>query len=122
MLFSIVLFTIELALIFESRRRNTIGPLLWLPFLFLFWANLHIQFIYGLFVLLLFAAVILARATLPEDWSAGLQPEKDLPLFRVLGVAAVSVLATLVGPYSWRLYAVIFNYVRSSAPYMIITE
>jgi hypothetical protein len=28
----------------------------------------------------------------------------------------------LVGPYSWRLYAVIFHYVRSSSPYMIITE
>ena len=122
MLFSIVMFTIELALIFEARRRNTIGPLLWLPLLFLVWANLHIQFVYGLFVLLLFAAVRLARATLTEDWSARLQPERDLPLFRLLGVAAVSALATLVGPYSWRLYAVIFNYVRSSAPYMIITE
>src|ERR1700688_1201213 len=122
MLFSIVMFAIELTLIFEARRKTTTTPLLWLPLLFLVWANLHIQFVYGLFVLLLFAAVRLARTTLPEDWSAGLEPEKDLPLFRVLGVAAVSVLATLVGPYSWRLYAVIFNYVRSSAPYMIITE
>jgi hypothetical protein len=122
MLFSIVMFTVELALIFEARRRNTMRPLLWLPLLFLFWANLHIQFIYGLFVLLLFAAVRLARAALPEDWSARLEPEKDMPVLRVLGVAAASVVATLVGPYSWRLYAVIFNYVRSSAPYMIITE
>jgi hypothetical protein len=122
MLFSIAMFTIELALVFESRRRNTIGPLLWLPLLFLVWANLHIQFVYGLFVLLLFAAVRLARASLPEDWSARLQPEEDLPLPQVLGVTTASVLATLVGPYSWRLYAVIFHYVRSSAPYMIITE
>lgn len=122
MLFSVLMFTIELALIFEARRRNAIGPLLWLPLLFLFWANLHIQFIYGLFVLVLLAGVSVARAALPNDWVRRLQLTGSFPLFQLLGVTAASVAATLVGPYSWRLYAVIFRYVRSSALYAIITE
>jgi hypothetical protein len=122
MLVSVLMFTIELTLIFESRRRNTVGPLLWLPLLFLFWANLHIQFVYGLFVLLLLAALRLARAALPGDWSLRLQQAESIPLHQLLAIALVSVAATLVGPYSWRLYEVIFHYVRSSVPYMMITE
>jgi hypothetical protein len=122
MLISILMFTIELALIFEARRRKVIGPLLWSPLLFLLWANLHIQFIYGLFVLLLFTAVTLVVQILPTKWASKLQPEETVPWVPLIGVAGVSAVATLVGPYSWRLYAVIIHYVRSSAPYMIITE
>jgi hypothetical protein len=122
MLISVVMFTIELALIFEARRRNVIGPLLWSPLLFLLWANLHIQFVYGLFVLLLLTAVTWVAGILPTKWASKLQPTETLPLVPLASVAATSVLATLIGPYSWRLYAVVFHYVRSSSPYMIITE
>ena len=122
MLISIFMFSIALALILEARRRKLIGPLLWLPLLFLLWANLHIQFIYGLFVLLLLTVVTWAVRILPGECASKSQPAQILPLLPLMSVAAASVLATLVGPYSWRLYAVIFHYVRSSAPYMIITE
>jgi hypothetical protein len=122
MLISILMFTIELALIFEARRRKVIGPLLWSPLLFLLWANLHIQFIYGLFVLLLFTAATWAARILPGTWASKPQAAETFPRVPLLSVAAASILATLVGPYSWRLYAVIFRYVRSSAPYMIISE
>jgi hypothetical protein len=122
MLISVLMFTVELALIFESRRQRVLGPLLWSPLLFLLWANLHIQFVYGLFVLFLFTATTLAIRVLPETWASKVQATGTVPRLQLMGVAAASVLATLVGPYSWRLYAVIFHYVRSSAPYMIITE
>jgi hypothetical protein len=122
MLISVLMFAVELSLIFEARQRKIIGPVLWLPLLFLLWANLHIQFVYGLFVLLLLAAVTWAVGVLPRQWASKLQSTGTLPPGPLIGVAAASVAATLVGPYSWRLYAVIFHYVRSSAPYMIITE
>ena len=122
MLISVLMFTIELALIFEARRRKVIGPLLWSPLLFLLWANLHIQFIYGLFVLLLLTAVTWAVRILPRKWASKLELTETFPLAPLISVAAASVLTTLVGPYSWKLYAVIFHYVQSSAPYMIITE
>lgn len=122
MLFSVLMFLIELSLIFEARRKNKIWLLWCLPPLFLVWANLHIQFIYGLFVLFLLAGARLVRASLPASFSSRIEPANDLPLKYVLGSAVVSAVATLVGPYSWRLYGVIFGYVRSSAPYAIITE
>src|SRR5271167_1002519 len=55
---SIVLFAIELALLFRSRRTDILRPLVWLPLLFMIWANLDIGFIFGLLVLLLFCAVV----------------------------------------------------------------
>jgi hypothetical protein len=122
MLISVLMFAVELSLIFEACWRKIIGPVLWLPLLFLLWANLHIQFIYGLFVLLLLTAMTWAVRILPREWVSKLQLTATLPFVPLIGVAAASVAATLVGPYSWRLYAVIFHYVRSSAPYMIITE
>jgi hypothetical protein len=122
MLTSVLMFTIEIGLIFEARRRSNIGPLFLLPVLFLLWANLHIHFIYGLFVLGLLVMVGMVRLILPKFWSVSLEPERELPVAKLGAVAGLSVLATLLGPYSWRLYAVTLDYVRSSAPYSIIVE
>jgi hypothetical protein len=122
MLASIVMFTFEIALIFEARRRNTMRPLYVLPFMFLVWANLHIQFVYGIAILLLLSGVSLMRAALPSNWASRLEPDEDLPLIPVSFITVSSVLATLVGPYSWHLYGVLLGYIQSSAPYTIITE
>ena len=122
MLLSIVMFTFEMGLVFEGLRRNTIGPFVLLPMLFLVWANLHIQFVYGLFVLVLLAAIRVVRALLPNHWTSRLPPQEDLPLSQLLAITGLSILATLASPYSWRLYRVIFNYLRSSALYRIIIE
>ena len=51
---SMILFAVTLTLILESQRTTRIEPLYWLPAVFLVWANCHIQFIYGLFVVGLF--------------------------------------------------------------------
>jgi len=122
MLFSILMFTLELGLIFEARRRGTIRPLLYMPVLFLLWANLHIQFAYGIFVLGLLVGAGLARAAFPSIWSDLPDGKRDLPVAQLLGVAALSGVATLMTPYTWHLYGAIFSYMRSSVPYVIITE
>src|SRR5262245_65972730 len=57
-LFSILFFTVELFILFHVRRTDKITPLLALPPLFALWANLHMQFIYGLVVLGLFFVVV----------------------------------------------------------------
>src|SRR5262245_9306425 len=53
-LFSILFFTVELFILFHVRRTDRFAPLLALPPLFVLWANLHMQFVYGLAVLGLF--------------------------------------------------------------------
>src|SRR5271157_3762330 len=54
---SMILFAVTLTLLLESHRTGRMQLLYWLPLVFLVWANCHIQFIYGFFVLALFAGV-----------------------------------------------------------------
>ena len=60
-LFSFVCFAIELLLLFASRRTGNVRLLYWLPLLFVFWVNLHVEFVYGLVVLGLWVAASLAE-------------------------------------------------------------
>src|SRR6266481_5337560 len=53
-LFSILFFTAELYILFDVRRTGRLTSAFILPPLFALWANLHIQFIYGLAALVLF--------------------------------------------------------------------
>jgi hypothetical protein len=122
MLWTILLFTVEIGLIFEARRREEIDLLYPLPVLFVLWANLHIQFVYGLFILGLLVAVAGIRAAVRVRWQDCWQPARELPLAGLLAVAGLSWVGTLLGPYSWRLYLVILNYLESLEPYRIITE
>jgi hypothetical protein len=122
MLFSILMFTLEVGLIWDARRRKRPRLLFLLPILFLVWANLHIQFIYGLSILMLLAAVSVLQSILPKTFGLSLEPERDLSSQRLLIVCGLSVLATLIGPYSWQLYAVVLSYMRSSVPFNVIVE
>lgn len=62
--FSIALFAVTLTLLLEAGRGADLKKLYWLPLIFFVWANLHIQFIYGLFLVGLFMSVSLARTLL----------------------------------------------------------
>jgi hypothetical protein len=122
MLFSIALFTAEIGLIFEARRRTSVRPLWLLPPLFVLWANVHIQFFYGIVALGLLLAMTAILAVVPAKSSSWFAGVPRLPLDRVLAVTALSIVATAVGPYSWHLYSVLLDYARSSAPYALILE
>jgi hypothetical protein len=50
-LFTILFFIIELDILLAARRSGDPSRLLFLPPLFAVWANVHLQFVYGLFVL-----------------------------------------------------------------------
>ncbi len=50
-LFTLLFFTLTLDSVLDLRAGRS-GPSIWiLPILYALWANLHIQFIYGLFIL-----------------------------------------------------------------------
>lgn len=121
--FSITLFAVTLTLLLEANRSGRVKPLYWLPLIFLLWANLHIQFIYGLFLLGLFVGVNLiqrAAALLgiaPDFVSAPTLPATDLVL-----IALGCVLATLVGPYSYHPYQVVLEYSKAKFTYSVIIE
>ena len=123
--FSILFFTIELALIFWAQETGKVKYLYWLPLLFVVWANFHIQFIYGLLLPGLFAAVTTARRWAARWWPASEADSGSVWTSRPLtlwAIFAACLIATLVNPYTVGLYRVIFELVRETFVYSVIRE
>src|SRR5262245_43512644 len=119
-LFSILFFTVELFILFHARRTDRFAPLLALPPLFVLWANLHMQFVYGLAVLGLFLVeVLLAR--LP---SLSLYPRHrpNICLGRVSLILLACLAATLITPYHFRLYIPVFEVIGQTKAFQLISE
>ncbi|MGA7891754.1 MAG: hypothetical protein WCA49_00885, partial [Candidatus Sulfotelmatobacter sp.] len=120
---SMVLFAVTLTLILEAQRTSRVQLLYWLPLVFLVWANCHIQFVYGIFVVGLFTGVHLLQQLAAHSGivSESVMPS-TLPAGRLVLIFAACVLATCVGPYTYQLYAVVFAYAGSKFPYTFIRE
>jgi len=105
-LFTILFFILELWLLFRPGG-NTKRVLIILPMIFVFWANIHIQFIYGLFIVGLFLAeAVFLRFT---KWQlTSVAPQWTLTDRALL--LLLCGLATLVNPYGYRLYKVVADY------------
>jgi len=121
--FSYILYCVTLALLLEAQRTGRIQLLYWLPLVFVIWANLHIQFVYGLFTLALFVAVhllqqILSRFGLALD---SLSPSR-LPAKLLIAILGASFVATLVGPNTYHPYLVVLAYTKAKFAYKIIIE
>ena len=121
--FSIALFCVVLTLLFESQRDGRVQRLYWLPLVFLVWANLHIQFVYGLAALALLLAVNVALQLAPRlSRPSGYIVPSNLPSAPLAMILALCVLATMIGPYSYHLYGVIFRYSQARVPYAMVQE
>jgi hypothetical protein len=119
-LFTILFFTVEFWLLLEASDRCRPAWLIPVVPLMLIWANVHIQFIYGLALIGVFALqqtfpggsrgllAVATKAKLSAKW-----------LWALLGMAA---LASLVNPYGWRLYLVVYQYATETVPFTFIQE
>jgi hypothetical protein len=99
--FSILFFALELRLLVRSRQTGVASHLFWLPLLFVFWANLHIQFVAGLLLLGLFGIAVALEEIFRAHrvtWFS----ERVLPLdLKQVGIATfLSLLGTFVNPYT----------------------
>jgi hypothetical protein len=119
-LFTILFFSIELILISRAREEGKHQALWFLPLVFMFWANLHIQFIYGLAVLGLLLVESTLAAGLGGDKVASAAPRLSPKV--VILVAAASVLATLVSPYHVLIFRPIWEYIGQTGAFQNISE
>jgi hypothetical protein len=103
---SIIFFAIELQWLMRARQTGNAKRLFWLPVLFVLWTNLHVQFVAGLILLLLFVVALLGENAL-RSTRAGWISESIVPLDlkQVTAVVLLSFLATLVNPYGFRAVA-----------------
>ena len=121
--FSIVFFAMTLTLLLQANRSGRIERLYWLPLIFWLWANLHIQFIYGLFLVGLFVGVNLALRmgkVLRDAPDFLLAP--SLASAPLIAIAAACIVATLAGPYTYHPYQVVYEYSKAKFTYAVIIE
>lgn len=121
--FSIFFFAVEVRLLFCSRYSGSVHGLYWLPLLFLVWANVHIQFGAGLILLAVFLIALVIEhwlRTMGVGWlSQRIQP---LPLMPVSAIAALSLLATGMTPYGYRLLGAFPKVCYSEVGFQHFTE
>jgi hypothetical protein len=119
-LFTILFTTITLDVVLDLREGRR-GVLFWLlPFLYVLWANMHIQFVYGFLVLGIACVAPLFDRLLrrPADGTGG----GTLGWRRLAGLSTVCGLATLVNPYGFRLYGVVIEYATQPLPFRVVAE
>jgi hypothetical protein len=119
LLFTLLFFTLELLLIFEAERRADDKLLFWTAPLFFLWANFHIQFIHGLFVLALYVGTriiaVAARNWLPSD------SPKPSPT-RLLAILAAAFACSCIGPNWAYPYKVAVGYAVHTAQFQFNQE
>lgn len=121
--FSYIFYCVALALLFQAQRTERVQPLYYLPFVFVLWANLHIQFIYGLFVVGLFVAVHLSQPILAKfGFTPGFLTRSSLPGKTLVVIFALCVLATFLGPNVYHPYLVVLAYAKAKFTYRVIVE
>jgi hypothetical protein len=115
-LFSILLLTLELIVLLRASEGNKPKLLLWLLPILALWANLHIQFVYGLGLIFIFAIA----ASLPPSWRSG--DGVKVSAARLWIILALGISATLANPYGFHIYTVVAQYAFDKAGLFGISE
>jgi hypothetical protein len=122
-LFSILFAILTVDVILDFRCGGSAKFHWLLPIVYMVWANLHIQFVYGLFVLgLACLAPVLERARGGEPDSAHADRAGTPDWRRLVLLTALCTLATLITPFHIRLYQVVLDYATQRAPLVHIYE
>ena len=119
-LFTILFFILEFHCLQKTRLTGNSKHLMGLPLIFLFWANLHIQFIYGLYLLGLYIIEPWLSSNLSRlGWSPAVLAKHDAKTYRI---ALLCVLVTFITPYNYKLYVTVVELMRQSGVYQSISE
>lgn len=115
---TILLVVVLLDVLLSATRTGRTRWLWLLPPLFALWANWHIQFVYGLFVLGVFAAEPLLNPLF------GYRPRTEIrmPAAAVWLTLAASAAATLLNPYGAKVYSTALLYAGQTRMYNLISE
>ena len=119
---SVLFFAVELLLIVRAMRTGSVRTLYWLPLLFIIWANLDVQVVSGLALLVPFAATSLGEALLDRFQITTKRTRPPLPFQPVGIVSVMCALCTLVNPYTLRIFIEFGNTLYSSAGFRYFAE
>ena len=121
--FSQILYCVTLTVIVRAEHTGSAKFLYWLPLVFFFWNNLHVQCIYGLFVFGLFVSVNLAQRVMRSfGFKSDSVLEPTLPIQPLLVVFAACAVVTMIGPNLCHPYSVVLAYTKAKFPCSVIIE
>jgi hypothetical protein len=119
-LFSILFFAVELSVLLSVMRSGK-TILLWvLPPIFALWANLNIQFIYGLAVIGFFLAEGIFNRFYNRDLNA--EVPAGIALWPLFGVAIACFVAIFITPYHYHLLRPIFEISAQNGVFSNVVE
>ncbi len=113
-------FIVVLDILLRAKRSGDVRKLWLLPVMIWIWANVHVQFIYGLFVIGVFCIEPILNRVFRV--SQGDSSERQLPNLQLWLVLAVSTALSFANPYGIGVYRVIADYVRQPKLYMMVNE
>ena len=118
--FSVLFFVLELYVIVLARRKSDSRWLWILPGIFVLWANIHIEFVTGLFLL----GVLCCEPLLDSLIGIFSGARTGFAVFnrQLLPVFAASCAAVVVNPYGPNLFLNVLHYARDTKIYDIIVE
>lgn len=122
-LFTMLFVTLTLDTVLDYRDGKQTRMYWFLPILYAFWANIHIQFVYGLLILVLACAAPLLEMLVNGGGLNELRAVLNSKSWRnIVALTGACAAATLLNPYHVRLYSVILVYATQHAPYQYIGE
>ena len=119
---TVIFFCLVLGILIDAQRSNSVRRLWLIPILIWAWANVHVQFVYGLFVVGVFCMIPVF------DWMLakfGIQPEpgtRYLPAKWMWGTLALSTALTFANPYGVGVYRVLWEFIQQPKLYKFINE
>lgn len=115
---TILLVVVLFDVLLSTGRTGRTGMLWLVPPMFALWANWHIQFVYGLFVLAVFASEPLLNSL----FRYRPRGERLLPAGAAWLTLSASALATLLNPYGVKIYSTVLLYAGQTGVYNEISE
>jgi hypothetical protein len=119
-LFTIAFFIIEIYVLFAARETGRTSSLWILPPLFALWANLHIQFVYGLAVL----SMAVSESVIARVGRGGnvLDLRHAIPIRPMIFITTACAVATLATPYGISIYRPVMEIATHKRVYTLIIE
>jgi hypothetical protein len=122
-LVTILFCTLTLDAVLTLREGGRSRAVWLLPFCYVVWANVHVQFVHGLFLLGLGCAAPLLDRVLGLRRAGRNGDVWGSPgWWRLAGLTGACFAATFVNPYGARLYSVVIEYARQKETYAIFAE
>jgi hypothetical protein len=122
-LLTILFFVITLEVVLSLREGRHSRWFWLLPFAYVVWANIHIQFIYGLGLLGLACVAPLVDRYVPPFKDSHAVMTRGFPQWKkLIGLTALCALATLATPYHVRLYSIVVELSAQTGMWEYATE